>query len=126
LGGDRITAYVDADIFALTSRFFEETSLAALEAAACGKATIVAAQCEIPGLASAHGGRVTDLAVGAIATSLRELLEDNAAREEMGRRARQFVRTNLTAQRAAELHENLFEELLAAAPKARSSDRYRG
>ncbi len=113
-GGDRITSYVDANVFALTSRFFEETSLAALEAAACGTATIVTAQCEIPGLAGANGGRVTDLAVGAIATSLQELLEDDAAREEMGRRARQFVRTNLTAERAAELHENLFEGLLAS------------
>jgi len=33
-GKERIEAYVDADIFSLTPRFFEETSLAALEAAA--------------------------------------------------------------------------------------------
>src|ERR1700694_195191 len=41
-GADRIRAYVDADVFSLTPRFYEETSLAALEAAACGTATFVA------------------------------------------------------------------------------------
>jgi poly(glycerol-phosphate) alpha-glucosyltransferase len=112
-GKERIEAYVDADIFSLTPRFFEETSLAALEAAACGTATVVTPQCEIPELASAGGGIVSERNVEAISGDLAVLLKDPARRSAMGKVAREHVSGNFTAARVAEQHEQLFDEVIA-------------
>ena len=49
-GEDRFRAYADADVFCLTPRHWEETSLASLEAAAVGTPVVVSQQAEIPGL----------------------------------------------------------------------------
>ncbi len=49
-GDARFEAYVDADVFCLTPPHWEETSLAALEAAASGTAVVLAEQTEIPGI----------------------------------------------------------------------------
>lgn len=45
---ERLYAYSSADIFVLTPNFYEETSLAALEALACGTPVIITKQAEIP------------------------------------------------------------------------------
>lgn len=87
-GDARFEAYAAADVFALTPRHWEETSLAALEAASCGTPVVVAEQADIPGLAAAGGGHVVPLDPAAIATAV----EDAIARgPEMGRRAREHV-----------------------------------
>ena len=49
---DRFAAYADADVFCLTPRHWEETSVAALEAAAAGTAIVVTEQTDIPGIAT--------------------------------------------------------------------------
>lgn len=55
-GKERIAAYRDADVFAITPRFSEETSLASLEAAACGTPIIVNQRCQVPYLEDYHSG----------------------------------------------------------------------
>lgn len=88
-GRDRFGAYGDADVFCLTPRHWEETSIAALEAAACGTAIVVTEQTDIPGLAASGGGFVVQLEVGAIRVALEAAL-GNA--EPMGTLARAHVR----------------------------------
>lgn len=87
-GADRFTAYGDADVFALTPRHWEETSVATLEAAACGTPVVVTEQAEIPGLDASGGGFVVPLRqekiLGAIAAAL-------AGGQAMGERARAHV-----------------------------------
>ena len=75
-GDERFMAYVDADVFCLTPRHWEETSLAALEAAACGTAVVVTEQAEIPGLTASGGGFVVPLRHEAIRTAVAEALAD--------------------------------------------------
>jgi glycosyltransferase involved in cell wall biosynthesis len=87
-GDERFMAYVDADVFCLTPRHWEETSLAALEAAACGTAVVVTEQSEIPGLTASGGGFVVPLRPDAIRTAVSEALVDPRA---MGERARAHV-----------------------------------
>jgi glycosyltransferase involved in cell wall biosynthesis len=60
-GDDRFAAYADADVFCLTPPHWEETSVAALEAAACGTPVVVSEQADIPGLQEAGGGFVVPL-----------------------------------------------------------------
>jgi len=53
---ERISIYRDTNIFIITPRFPEETSLASLEAAACGIPIIVNQNCQVPHLANYNGG----------------------------------------------------------------------
>jgi glycosyltransferase involved in cell wall biosynthesis len=89
-GDDRFGAYADADVFCLTPRHWEETSVAALEAAACGTAVVVTEQSDIPGLAASGGGFVVPLQHDAIRAAVESALRRSA---EMGERARAHVRS---------------------------------
>ena len=88
-GDDRFHAYADADLFCLTPRHWEETSVAALEAAACGTPVVVTEQADIPNLAASGGGFVVPLSVEAIRNAARVALERGS---EMGPAAQQLVR----------------------------------
>lgn len=87
-GADRFTAYADADVFALTPRHWEETSVATLEAAACGTPVVVTEQAEIPGLDASGGGFVVPLREEDIRRAVSAAL---AGGREMGERARAHV-----------------------------------
>ncbi len=87
-GVERFHAYADADVFALTPRHWEETSVAALEAGACGTALVLTEQADIPGLVAAEGGLVTACTPGAVRDAVRAAL----SRPEMGENARRLIR----------------------------------
>jgi glycosyltransferase involved in cell wall biosynthesis len=87
-GTERFHAYADADVFALTPRHWEETSLAALEAAACGTPVVVTEQADIPNLAVSGGGLVVPLDPASIREGLRDVLARSA---EMGPKARALI-----------------------------------
>jgi glycosyltransferase involved in cell wall biosynthesis len=87
-GDDRFVAYADADVFCLTPTHWEETSVAALEAAACGTPVVISEQADIPGLQEAGGGFVVPLREAAIREAVRAALDAGPA---MGLRARQHV-----------------------------------
>ena len=74
-GRDRFAAYADADVFCLTPRHWEETSVAALEAAALGTAVVVTEQTDIPGIATSGGGFVVKLDPAAIRCAVVAALE---------------------------------------------------
>jgi glycosyltransferase involved in cell wall biosynthesis len=87
-GVERFDAYADADVFCLTPPHWEETSVASLEAAACGTAVVVTEQADIPGLQGAGGGFVVKNEPEAIRSAVATALGDAAA---MGARAREHV-----------------------------------
>ncbi len=87
-GEHRFGAYVDADVFCLTPPHWEETSVAALEAAACGTAVVVSKQADLPGLTEAGGGFVVPLDQASIAEAVKSSLADPVA---VGLRARRHV-----------------------------------
>lgn len=107
-GRARFGAYTDADVFCLTPRHWEETSVAALEAAACGCAIVVTEQTDIPGLAEAGGGFVVPLQRERIREAVSRALDDSA---ELGRRARAHVQ----AQHNRDVVVERLEEYLRAA-----------
>jgi glycosyltransferase involved in cell wall biosynthesis len=112
---DRFSAYLDADIFALTPPVYEETSLAALEACACGTACVITKQCEIPGLEEAGAGRMVDDDIDRIADALIDSLEGDRARMR-GRNARRMVQERFTVGQVARMHLDYFHELCVEAP----------
>lgn len=86
--GRRFDAYAACDVFALTPRFWEETSLAAVEAAACGRPVVLTPQAQIPGLEAAGGGAPPAAEPAAVADALVFALAD---RERLGVAARALV-----------------------------------
>jgi glycosyltransferase involved in cell wall biosynthesis len=109
---ERLIAYRDADVFCLTPRVFEETSLAALEAAASGCPTVLAQECEIPGLAAAGGGFVVPREPEVVAGAISQLLADDTGRHSAGERAREHVTTYFSASSVAAQYEALFQKLI--------------
>lgn len=87
-GPDRFDAYADADAFCLTPPHWEETSVASLEAAACGTALVLTEQADVPGLQEAGGGLVVRNTPEAIRDAVSTALTDATA---MGARAREHV-----------------------------------
>lgn len=87
-GAERFSAYADAQLFALTPRHWEETSLASLEAAATGTGILVTEQADIPGLVESGGGLVAPADVHAIRTALERGLSECAV---LGPKARALV-----------------------------------
>jgi glycosyltransferase involved in cell wall biosynthesis len=106
-GDERFAAYTEADVFCLTPRHWEETSLAALEAAACGTPIVVTEQADIPGLDAADGGRVVPLDPAEIRSAVSEVL---SRREEMGAAARELVRRQHERDAVVELLEGYLRE----------------
>ena len=108
-GRDRIEAYVGCDVFAITPRLWEETSLSALEAAACGRPVVLTPQAEIPGLTEAGAGAMPPLDPRAIADALLETLEHG---DEMGQAARALVETNHRVDAVVQQLESYYFECL--------------
>jgi glycosyltransferase involved in cell wall biosynthesis len=117
---DRLTVYVDADLFALTPEIFEETSLAALEACACGTGCVITRQCEIPGLDESNAGMTVEYEVGQISRALAVGLRDNMM-QAWGANARRMVLDRFTTETVAQRHEQFFEELCDQRKLAKNS-----
>lgn len=107
-GDERFAAYADADVFCLTPRHWEETSVAALEAAASGTPVVVSEQSDIPGLAAAGGGFVVRLAPAEIRDAVERVLADDGG---MGRRAAEHVRRRHSKEAVVERLETLLDEV---------------
>lgn len=88
-GSERFQAYADADVFCLTPTHWEETSVAALEAASCGTPVVVTEQADMPGLQAASGGFVVPASAARIRSAVERALDDHL----MGARAAEHVRT---------------------------------
>ncbi len=110
-GDERFRAYADADVFCLTPRHWEETSVAALEAAAVGTPVVVTEQADIPGLAASGGGFVVPLDVERIRGAVREAL---ARRDELGPRARALVAREHDAETVVERLEGYLRAVVSA------------
>jgi glycosyltransferase involved in cell wall biosynthesis len=110
-GDSRFSAYSDSDIFAITPEVYEETSLAALEASACGTGCIVTKQCEIPNMERHDAGLSVDANVKAVAQALDDGLQVGVA-VRWGKNARRMVEGEFTTSKIAQSHERLFRSLI--------------
>jgi glycosyltransferase involved in cell wall biosynthesis len=108
-GPERFHAYADADVFCLTPRHWEETSLASLEAAAVGTPLVVTRQADVPGLADAHAGTVVPLDADAIRAAVRAVLP---RARELGENARALVERQHDVQRVVPRLEHLFDRVV--------------
>lgn len=91
---ERLNAYRDANVFIITPRHFEETSLASLEAAACGTPIIVNQKCQVPYLKEYEAGiAISQNNPQDIARAISLVLRK---KEEMDKMARKMIREKFT------------------------------
>ena len=90
-GNARFGYYADADLYAITSTYFEETSLASLEALAVGTPCLVTPEVELPYLEQAGAGRMPASSEDAITDALAELLADRDRLRAMREKAHALV-----------------------------------
>jgi glycosyltransferase involved in cell wall biosynthesis len=112
-GSERLLAYVDADVFALTPCVYEETSLSALEACACGTSCVITKQCTIPGLDENAAGFTVDYDREQVANALWQILQQGFS-EQCGTNARRLVQERFTIAAIAKEHERFFEDVADA------------
>ena len=116
-GRDALTAYVDADVFALTPRRFEETTLAGVEACFCGTQVVVTEQAEIPHLDESGSGTTVRNETAVIAEAIAAALEDDRSIRERGTAAREMAHRRLSWPAVLPLYVKAYEDA-AASPVA--------
>ena len=91
---DKLSAYVDADVFCLAPSHYEETSTAALESLACGTPVVITEQCEIPGLEKSGAGVTVQYNVNELESALEKVLYQNSLGENVSAKAKIFIKQN--------------------------------
>ena len=91
-GDEKSDAYADADIFLITSCIFEETSMASLEACACGTAVAMTEQVWIPYALNYNAGIKLTLDLIEDTDSLLKVLATDHSLAEMGLNARRMIK----------------------------------
>jgi glycosyltransferase involved in cell wall biosynthesis len=109
-GAEVTPAYVDCDLFCITPTHYEETSLASLSAAACGRPVLINDRCGIPWLDEFAAGRCLPHDVEAIGREMAELLADDARRARMGAAARRMIEERFFLPRIVDQVETLYRE----------------
>ncbi|HEX5501410.1 MAG TPA: glycosyltransferase [Thermomicrobiales bacterium] len=108
-GPERLTAYVDADIFAFSPSYYEETSTAALEALACGTPVVITEQSGIPWLAEYGAGVEVPHDLVAFGAALARCL-DEGARRDLAANARRLITERFSWERVVEALERTYAE----------------
>jgi len=106
-------AFVDAHAFVITPSIFEETSLAALEAAACGTPVLTTIQAEIPWLEQYSAGFMSEYDVDAISKNLVKMSRIvGNERVKMGLSARRLIDEHYSAQAVTKQIERVYLSLV--------------
>ncbi len=111
-GRDKLEAYLDADIFVTTPLTYEETSLAALEACACGTPVIVTERNAIPGLVEYEAGFQIHYNKDGLGNALRKILDNDDLREKMGQNAKRLIEQEYALDKVTEKLESVLVNIV--------------
>lgn len=111
-GAARLAAYAAADVFVLPA-VGEGLSMAALEAMGAGLPVILSPGCNLPEAAEDGAGLIVEPALEPLSNALRQIFADDAARQQMGQRARQLVQRRFTWDTVAAQWAALYRQLQA-------------
>ena len=91
---DKVSAYMDSDVFCLAPSHYEETSTAALEALACGTPVVITEQCDIPGLNESGAGVTVKYEVRELETALEKVLYHHSLGGDVSEKAKNLIKQN--------------------------------
>lgn len=112
-GEEKADAYADADMFIITSVHFEETSMASLEACACGTAVALTENVWISHLLEYNAGIRLSQELAQDTASLRQVLTAKHVLVEMGSNARRLVQEHYDVPVVGEQLEKVIRTALA-------------
>ncbi len=110
--GDKLEAYLDADIFVTTPTIYEETSLAALEACACYTPVIITERNAIPWLEEYKAGFQIHYDKKELENTLLRLLRNSDLRTEMCQNARRLIEERYALDKVVDELESLYLKIL--------------
>ena len=108
-GKAKLSAYVDADVFVLSSSY-EDFGMAAIEAMACGTPVVTTDRCGISEIID-NAGVVVAYDEAALRCALLKVLNDNEMRHELGEKGRSLVHEELNWQKVARRIVEMYEEV---------------
>jgi glycosyltransferase involved in cell wall biosynthesis len=111
-GEERINAYVDADLFLFTPSYYEETSLASLEAMACNTPAIVTEQAEIPWIEQFHAGYCVPFNISEVENRVNELLDSEEKLKVYAKNARKLIEEKYNLEKRIVEIEKCFANIL--------------
>ncbi len=111
-GRAKLEAYVDANVFAITPITYEETSLAALEACACGTPVIVTDHNAIPKLTEYEAGFQIRYDRKELENALVKILDNRELREKMGRNAKRLIEQEYALKIVVDKLESIFVNIV--------------
>ena len=106
-GEEKLAAYVDADVYALTSSY-EVFGISILESLACGTPVIVTDRCGIADIVKDKAGLVAPYEVEGIKDTLRQMLGDELKRQKYGQDGQALVRAEYGWESIAERTEGVY------------------
>ena len=105
---EALPAYIDCNLFCITPTHYEETSLAALTACACGRPVLINDRCDIPWLEDDQGGRCVPHSVANLAHAMINMLADPDGLEKQGRNARRMIEERFVWPRVLDQVEDMY------------------
>lgn len=111
VGEEKLSAYVDADVFVLTS-YSEGLPLTVLEACASGVPVVITHHCNIPEVADYEAGFVVEGREDEIQNVVFTILNDQKIKKELGSNGRKMVREKFTLSKTIEQLEELYREVV--------------
>jgi len=109
-GRAKIQAYVDSDVYVLSS-VYESFSTTALEAMACGTPAIVTDRCAIADVIRGQVGLVIPYDKEQLEHALLHMLGDDKMRQAFGEKGKLLVREKFNWEKIAEQMESLYREV---------------
>jgi len=115
VGKEKLSVYVDADVFVLPSHF-EGLSFTVLEACASGVPVVITHHCNIPEVADYKAGFVVGRNEEEIRNAVFTILSDQKMRRELGSNGKKMVRQKFTLTKTVKQLEELYREAGDPAP----------
>ncbi len=110
-GEQKLAAYVDADVYALTSPY-EVFGVTILEALACGTPVVVTEGCGIADIIKNKAGLVVPYEKEPLSQALHTLLVDDKMRQQFSRSGKKLVRENYSWSNIAGQMERVYKSCL--------------
>lgn len=108
---EKLSAFVAADIFMLTS-YGEGLPISLLEAAASSLPLLISKGCNLPQVEKYHAGKVVDSTVDNIVSGIEKIITTPNFRFHYGSNAMKMVRENFNLESTAKKVEELYKEVI--------------
>ena len=111
-GQEKLNAYVDADIYVLSSSY-EIFGITVLEACACGTPVVITDRCGIADVIDGQAGLAIPYDKDALGKALRDILNDDQMRRQFGEKAKLLVREKFNWEKISQQLEDVYESCVS-------------